>query len=97
LRDDIKRQLAAGQTRESIVDGLVAQFGERIRGVPRFAGAGLLAWLGPIVTGAVVLVALMLSVSVRRSRPSAHEAVEAVGWEDASLCRRLDDELARLD
>lgn len=57
-RQDIQQKLAAGQTKEQIIAGYVAQYGDIILAVPPKKGFNLLAWVMPIVAtiGGTVLV-----------------------------------------
>jgi cytochrome c-type biogenesis protein CcmH/NrfF len=57
LRVWIREQLAAGATREEVVDVLYATYGDAARGAPLARGLGLLAWLAP---GAAILVGALL-------------------------------------
>lgn len=57
-RQDIQQKLAAGQTKEQIIAGYVAQYGEIILAIPPKKGFNLLAWVMPVVAtiGGTVLV-----------------------------------------
>ncbi len=48
-KEDIKRRLAAGQTKEEIINAYVALYGEQILAVPDKSGFNLMAWLLPPV------------------------------------------------
>jgi cytochrome c-type biogenesis protein CcmH len=45
----VREGLDAGETPDSIVESLVAAFGEGVRGAPRATGLGLLLWALPAV------------------------------------------------
>ena len=94
LRDDIRSRLAAGATRNEVLDELYAQWGEEVLGPRSATGAGLLAWLVPalaLLVGAVGLTT-WLRVSSRRVR-RAGSLSEAV---DPEAEQRLREELARI-
>lgn len=61
-KEDIKNRLAAGQTKEEIIDAYVAQYGEQILAVPRKSGFNLTAWLIPPIAaiGGTVLVYMVI-------------------------------------
>jgi cytochrome c-type biogenesis protein CcmH len=60
LRVSVRERLDAGEAPDSIVESLVAAFGEGIRGAPRAAGLGLVLWALPaIVLGAGGIVVLL--------------------------------------
>ncbi len=67
IRQDIKQKLAAGQTKEQIIDYYVGIYGEEILAVPTKKGFNLTAWVIPplaALTG-IVLVYFALSGWVR--------------------------------
>ena len=64
LRNNIRERLAAGETREEIVESLVAEFGENILGAPPNKGFARAAWLGPIAMSLVGI--LIVVVALRR-------------------------------
>jgi cytochrome c-type biogenesis protein CcmH len=92
LRAEIDARLIAGESPEAVVDGLVARFGDGIRGAPAARGFGLLAWLAPMVIGLLVLAAIRQVASRRSGTPA-----EPAGSEGPEWSRRLDDELAAMD
>jgi cytochrome c-type biogenesis protein CcmH len=47
LRVSVRARLEAGESPDSIVESLVAAFGEGVRGAPRARGLGLLLWVLP--------------------------------------------------
>jgi len=49
LRVSIRGRLATGESPDSIMESLVAAFGERVRGAPRARGLGLALWALPVV------------------------------------------------
>lgn len=54
-REDIRNQLAEGASEEEIVDYFVANFGDRVVGIPTDEGSRTLSLAGPIVAGIVAL------------------------------------------
>ena len=49
LRVSVRARLDAGETPDSIVESLVAAFGEGVRGAPKALGLGLALWVLPVV------------------------------------------------
>jgi cytochrome c-type biogenesis protein CcmH len=92
--DDIRRRLAAGQTREQILDAYVAQYGARVLAEPRSRGfARLLFLLPPLL---LLAASLLLAAVLRRyvARPAAGPAPPDLTDGTAD---RIDDELAAVD
>jgi cytochrome c-type biogenesis protein CcmH len=90
----IRARIAAGDTEQEIKDALVEEFGPGVLAQPPGGGFGLLAWLLPL--GALAVGVVVLGVLVRSwSRRSA--STEGDDELDASLERRVDEELARFD
>jgi cytochrome c-type biogenesis protein CcmH len=90
LRDQIREQLAAGETKESVMDSLYAIWGEGVLGARRDA----VAWLVPV---AVIVVAGLLLVAWLRGtsrRDAARATVPAPI--DAESRRRLEAEMSSL-
>lgn len=95
LRQEVRRDLAAGTSPEAIEAGLYRRFGESIRGLPRTDGLGLLAWAIPAVV--FTLSGIWLVAWLRRPH-KANEASEEWKAPAASpgMLERLEDELADL-
>jgi cytochrome c-type biogenesis protein CcmH len=94
----IRKHIAMGWTKSRIEDGLIAQLGPSVIGVPRKHGFDLLAWvlpLGGIAIGAVVL-AGGAWVWSRSREPDDGVSVAGSGL-DPALERRVDEELARFE
>jgi len=98
----IRGEIAAGWTKSRIKNDLVRQYGESILAAPPKHGFDLLAWLLPLVGGA--LAAALLGVAAwgwSRSRGDDAQAPASPpsgpGRLDPGLERRLDEELARFD
>jgi cytochrome c-type biogenesis protein CcmH/NrfF len=91
-RDFIRRQVAAGRTKEQIKAALVAEYGEDVLAEPERSGFNLALWLVPIAL--VLLAAVGIGFAVRRWRGRESAAEEEppppLSPEDA---RRLDAEL----
>jgi cytochrome c-type biogenesis protein CcmH len=91
-RDFIRRQVAAGKTKDQIKAALVAEYGEDVLAEPERSGFNLALWLVPIAL--VLLAAGAIAVAVRRWRGREAPADDALppplSAEDA---RRLDTEL----
>lgn len=98
VRQDIRRRLARGETREQIINDYVVQFGERILVVPPARGYKLALYLLPpfllIASGAGVVVLVKRMTAHRGATPE--EAVAGPRLE-AGYASRLDDELRDLD
>jgi cytochrome c-type biogenesis protein CcmH len=65
LRVQIRERIAAGESVESIIESLIAQYGVEVKAEPPKSGFASLVWLGPIfllLAGAVVI-----AVYVRRN------------------------------
>jgi cytochrome c-type biogenesis protein CcmH len=91
----IRARIAAGDSAGQIKAKLVDQFGPRVIASPPGGGFGLLAWLLPIAVAAIAAVAIALLVrswSRRRAPPPDDDRPL-----DASLERRVDEELARFE
>jgi cytochrome c-type biogenesis protein CcmH len=96
----IRRGIAAGQSKDQIKDGLVAQFGPAVLAEPEDSGFGLAGWLVPIAAALAALVALLLAA--RRWRRTGTPAPAGAAddspepLEDADAWR-LDRELSAFD
>jgi cytochrome c-type biogenesis protein CcmH len=100
--DDVKQEirvlLAAGKTRQEVLDAFVAQYGPRILAEPPAHGFGRWLYVGlplAFVISAAGLVAFIRRASVRRSPPAA--TAGSPQTDDASYAARLDDELRDMD
>jgi len=95
-RDFIRRQVAAGKSKEQIKAALVAQYGSEVLAEPRDGGFDAASWAVPAAVGAIALVLLLLAVAHWRRKPRAPQPA-AAGGISASDARRLDDDLKRYD
>lgn len=94
-RQDIQRKLAAGQTKEQIIAGYVAQYGEIILAVPTKSGFNLMAWVIPPIA-AVGGIALVYFAVTRWVRNHSGRSVEAAGPAiDEVDQERLNDEIRK--
>ena len=103
IRAFIRREIAAGKTKSEIKAALVDQFGEGVLAAPPARGFNLLAWLLPLVGGALAVVLMAFAARrwlAGRGPPEDELGPEANGRAsvvDSDLERRLDEELARFD
>lgn len=72
LKEDIRARLQRGETKEQIVETMVAQYGEWIRAAPPKSGFNLVGWGMPFALMGLggVAIALYLRRAVRRRIPS---------------------------
>jgi cytochrome c-type biogenesis protein CcmH len=100
--DEVKQQirvlLAAGKTRQEVLDAFVVQYGPRILAEPPAQGIGRLLYVGLPLT--FLLSAAALVAYLRRATVTPRTAsvpAEAAGASDEAYAERLDDELRELD
>ncbi|MBN8550189.1 MAG: cytochrome c-type biogenesis protein CcmH [Deltaproteobacteria bacterium] len=91
LQDEIRGKLATGQTSQSIMQDLLAKFGQKIRATPEKSGFGLLGWLTPIAFA--ILGMIILALRFRHIKESA-PAPEAKGV-DPEMEKRINEELSK--
>ncbi len=93
----IRREIAAGKTKDEIKDELVAQYGTQVLAEPPKSGFDLTAWLVPGV--AILLAAIAIAIGLRRWRRAgrAREAAATPESRSTSERERLDTDLARYD
>jgi cytochrome c-type biogenesis protein CcmH len=99
LRRDIRRQLAAGLTPRQILDGYVAQYGERILAEPPARGFSRMLYVLPVVLlvlSAAGLAGLVRPVA-RRTGPALPPELERPDAAASEYRARLDAELRDLD
>lgn len=87
MKQYIRDGIESGQTREEIVDGLVAEFGSDVLTTPPKSGFGLIAWVVPAVAVGLglALVPFLTRLWARR-RPRVERPVLTADDED--LLRR---------
>jgi cytochrome c-type biogenesis protein CcmH/NrfF len=94
----IRRQIAAGKTKDEIKDALVAEYGERVLAEPPKSGFDLTAWLVP--GGAIVVAAVALGLGLWRWRRAARRSGPPPGDGqplDPRDAERLEADLARYE
>jgi cytochrome c-type biogenesis protein CcmH len=100
VKGEIREMLAAGRTRQQVLDAFVVRYGERILAEPPARGFGRLLYVAlPL---AFVLSGALLVVFVRRASrsgaPAAAAGGEAAGSTgDDRYAAQLDDELRDMD
>lgn len=95
LRKDIQARLERGESRESIVDGLVALYGTQLLSDPSDTPIGRVVWGVPILLS--VLAAGGLALFLRRVTRGQQGEGAAGASEPAAVRERLDEELAAMD
>ncbi len=97
MKARIRERIAAGATKSEIKAEFVAEFGESVLADPPKRGFHLLAWVLPLVGGALALVAVgAVARQWRRSGAGGGDDPPDVPL-DAETERRLDDELDRYE
>ncbi len=97
-RDEIKRLIAQGLTKDQILDRLVAEYGDQVLADPPTDGFNVTTWAVPI--GAIGGVALLLGLALPRWRRrtlaegSDGPAVAPRPYLSPADLRRLDEDLA---
>ncbi len=96
----IRREIAAGRTKDQIKAELVAQYGSEVLAEPPKSGFDLTAWIVP--GAAILLAAIAIAIGLRRWRRAGDGAASppSSGEEpplDPSDAERLDADLARYD
>jgi cytochrome c-type biogenesis protein CcmH len=101
VQRDVRARLAAGQTRQQILDAYVAHYGKRILAEPPASGFGLILYITPLVLfiGSVGLVVVIARRLTRGALAGASASADARTAAAMSLAEnaRLDDELRDLD
>jgi cytochrome c-type biogenesis protein CcmH len=97
VRRDVRARLAAGQTRQQILDAYAAQYGTRILAAPPARGFALTLYVVPFVL--IIASAGLVAVVVRRftRQPPVPTAAVQEGTTSPDDGERLDDELRDLD
>ena len=95
----IRKEIAAGKTKDQIKEDLVAQYGIQVLAEPPKSGFDLAAWLVP--GAAILLAAIAIAFSLRRWRRAGRgggpPSAEGGPPLDSSEAERLDADLARYD
>ncbi len=97
---NIQRRLETGESKQEILDRFASIYGEQVLASPRKSGFGLTAWVTPfmaVISGGIVLAALVRTWVRRRSAPLEGEMSEG-GTEDLDRYQeRVDEELRLLE
>ena len=93
----IRRQIAAGRSKEEIKDALVREYGPEVLATPEGGGFDLAAWLVP--AGGLLLAAVALAIGVRHWRRRSGTGTDSAAPDepDAADSERLRSDLARYD
>jgi cytochrome c-type biogenesis protein CcmH len=96
LKDEMRARLEAGESKDVILEDVIARYGEQYRAVPLFAGFGVFVWIVPI---GFVLVGLTVAVLVSSGRRKGEQVRAGVDHSSVSddMTKKLQDELAKLD
>jgi cytochrome c-type biogenesis protein CcmH len=101
VRRDVRARLAAGQTRQQILDAYVARYGKRILVEPPARGFALTLYVVPfvLIIASAGLVAVVLRRFTRRQPASTGGVQDGTALTPMSPrdVERLDDELRDLD
>ncbi len=102
VRRDVRERLAAGETREKILDAYVARYGARILATPPPEGLNLVLYITPVAVliGSVGLMAFVIRrfsavAPAEPEQPGGHRGREMTP--SADIEARLEDELLELD
>ena len=95
-RDQIRRLVDQGLTKEQIKARLVAEYGEDVLAVPEDDGIGVASYAVPIALLLVMIVAAALLLP-RWRRPAGGGAAAGGPTVSEAELRRLDDDLSRYD
>jgi cytochrome c-type biogenesis protein CcmH len=85
MRQIIREQLAAGKSRQEIVDYFVARYGDYVLMKPPYDGPGILVWVGPLVV--IVVLAVSAFFYLRRRLGAPLPPPPAMSEEDAARVR----------
>jgi cytochrome c-type biogenesis protein CcmH len=96
VRKDVRLRLAAGETREQILNAYVSQYGKRILAEPPAEGFDRALYVLPPLL-LILSAALVVGVVRRFSRRPATVAAVAIPAASPTYDARLDDELRDLD
>ena len=98
IKQHIRRLLAEGKTGQQILDGYVAQYGDRILAEPPARGFSAALYVAPwiFLAGSVGLVVVVVR-RMRTSGPGPAKAEAAGAPPDEAESERIDEELRNLD
>ncbi len=94
-REDIREQLAAGITRQQIIDSFVARYGERVIGTPQDPFLRALALVTPWIVGLIALGTAAMTFRRWRgaSRPPVAQPGLPLTHTDEDYRQRLENDL----
>ena len=97
MKDEIRRRLGLGESRETILAAFATKYGEKVLSSPTWQGFNRLAWITPFA--ALIVAGTILVVVVRSRLRHAVVAVPAGGAPpaDPGARARLDRALSELD
>lgn len=98
MKAEIRRRIAAGESKATILDAFRVKYGEKVLSSPTMQGFNWLAWVTPFAV--VLLAGMVLVVALRRrvgATDAAIEAEPAAGPGDPALRDRLARELDEMD
>lgn len=82
LRDEVFSKLKAGQSKQQIIDFMVARYGDFVLYRPPVDRATALLWFGPIVMLAIGLLIVILFIRRHRNRPGEDDPDEIIPEDD---------------
>ncbi len=82
LRDEVYKMLKEGQSKQQIIDFMVARYGEFVLYRPPVDKATALLWFGPVVMLAIGLLIVMLFIRRHRNRPGEDDPDEIIPEDD---------------
>ncbi len=91
LRDSLDAQAETGLRADSLVEMVIASWGEEYRAVPKASGAGLLAWVMPPVALGVGLGLVLLALRRLRAPAGSRPAADLSAEEQARVRQALAD------
>jgi cytochrome c-type biogenesis protein CcmH len=91
MRQIIREQLAAGKSRQEIIDYFVARYGDYVLMKPPYQGPGTLVWVGPLLL--LVILAISAFVYLRRRLNVPVEPPPKLSAEDAARVREAKKQL----
>lgn len=91
LREEIRERLAAGETKQEIIDSIVERYGEQVLATPKNEGFGRFAWFAPIGVGlfGLFLVVILLRYFARARASRSGESPEI----DPAMRERIEREI----
>jgi len=95
LRQEVRREIAAGKPASEIEAELYYRFGDSIRAEPKKSGAGLVAWVIPVVV--LLASGAWLILWLRRAGQPRPDPSVISPTASPELIGRLDDELLDLN